>query len=349
MIITPDEMNPGNWTNPDPTLTAYDSSTGSMLWRIHTTPLDNFPGAFGGGMIFAPGGLVGTYQGSTLTAYDASSGAMKWTRGMLFAEGGACPTYMNGILFVKQVLENQATVNTVNLLALNATSGQTIWNKTIGYSWPGASMPGPSVLFPCPMIGNARLFILSNKMPYQALPDLVALSPTDGRELWRHSVPCEQDPLNSTACRPALWNHQALSDSILFMAAGFLYGIDIASGRTTWTYGFTPDNWNPLAYVGGVLYALNTPNGLSPSLSAFAIEVSPVAEMPAGAPVWILGVVLLCAQIVIVRNRSSDKKRKTIRAQHLFARHRTAPKHCGREKHMCEKMCAIGGSYACPS
>jgi len=310
IVVTPDEMNPGNWTNPDPTLTAYDSSTGNLLWRIHTTPLGNYPAAFGGGMIFAPGALVGAYQGSNLTAYDSSSGAMKWSRGGLTSDGASCPTYMSGNLFVKQVLDSQAAVNIVNLLALNSASGQTVWNKTLGYSWAGSSTPGPSVLFPCPMISNGHLFILSDKKPYQVLPDLVALSPTDGHELWRHTFPCEQDPLNSTACRPEAWNHQALSNSTLFMSAGFLYGIDMASGQTTWTYGVTADNWNPLAYVGGVLYALNTPNGFSPMLSAFTIGASPVPEIPAGAAVWILGVVLLGAQLFMIRKqRGSDKKR----------------------------------------
>jgi outer membrane protein assembly factor BamB len=210
---------------------------------------------------------------------------------------------MNGIVFVKQALQSQASVETVNLIALNALSGQTVWNKTIGYSWAGSGTPGSSVLFPCPMTSDSRLFVLSDKAPYQVLPDLVAINPADGRELWRHTFPCEQDPLNSTACRPESWNHQALSDSVLFMSAGFLYGIDTASGKTTWTYGVTADNWNPLAYVGGVLFALNTPNGFSPTLSAFAITQLTVAEMPSGAATWILGAVLLATQVLIALNK----------------------------------------------
>ena len=317
IVVTPDEMNPGNWMNPDPTLTAYDSSSGNLLWRIHTAPIESAPVAYGSGMIFAPGGQVGSYKGNMLTAYDASSGAMKWNREGLLSEGGACPTYMSGIVFVKQALQSQASVETVNLIALNALSGQTVWNKTIGYSWAGSGTPESSVLFPCPMISDGRLFVLSDKAPYQVLPNLVALNPADGRELWRHTFPCEQDPLNISACRQEAWNHQALSNSTLFMSAGFLYGIDTTTGTTTWTDGVTADNWNPLAYVAGVLYALNTPNGFSPVLSAFAISISPIPEMPTGTAVWILGVVLLGAQLFVMRNlRVSDKKRKSSTDKH---------------------------------
>lgn len=312
LVIEPDATNPGNWTNPDPTLTAYDASTGSLLWRIHTTPTDNSWGwdyshssvGYGGGMIFTIGGLTGWPQSpapsySILTAYDASSGSKKWSREWFSSlGGGACPRYMNGILFVKQPLDSTASINRVNLVALNATSSQTLWNKTIGYSWAGSGTPGSSIVFPCQIIGKESLFVMSNTAAYQILPDVVALNPTDGRELWRHSFPCEYDPLNTSSCRPVLWNHLAVSDSMVFMSAGLLYGIDTASGTTTWTYGVTADNWNPLAYVDGVLFAINNPNGFSPTLSALAIMKSAVPEMPLSVSGWVLAAALLGTHVI---------------------------------------------------
>lgn len=323
LIVVPDATNPGNWTNPDPTLTAYDSSTGSLVWRIHTTPIDNSWGwddpysfvGYGGGMIFTVGGLAGTFQSGTfLTAYGVSSGLKEWSREWSSSLGGDCPRYMNGILFVKQTPTNTTPpITPVNLVALNATSGQTLWNKTIGYSWSGSGTPGSSVLYPCQIVSKERIFIFSNRAAYQVLPDLVALNPADGRELWRHSFPCEQDPLNSTACRPVLWNHQALSDSTLFMSAGFLYGIDTASGKTTWSYGVTADNWNPLAYENGVLYALNTPNGWSPNMVAFSIGESAVPEMPANfTTVTILTFTLTLLIIQVLRKRGISRRRKSV-------------------------------------
>lgn len=309
LIVLPDATNPGNWANPDPTLSAYDPSTGHLRWVIHTSPIDDSwqtygaeSAGYGGGTIFAVGGPVGSFSSTTLTAYDASSGSKKWSREGFSAFDGACPTYVNGIVFLKQTPQNATTpITTVNLVALNASGGQTLWNKTIGYSWTGSGTPGSSILFPCPIVGKDRLFILSNLAPYQVLPNLVALNPSDGRELWRHSFPCEQDPLNSTACRPVLWNHQALSDSTLFMSAGFLYGIDTASGKTTWTYGVTADNWNPLAYENGVLYDLNTSNGWSPNMVAFSIGESAVPEMSVNftaVTILTLTVTLLIIQVL---------------------------------------------------
>ena len=302
MIITPDEMNPGNWTNPDPTLTAYNSFTGALEWRIHTAPIENSvsDAAYGSGRIFAVGGQVGTYSTNMLTAYDASSGLKKWTRTL---PSVGCPIYMNGVVFVTQSLDPQATpIITLNLMALNATTGQAFWNNTIGHLWDGDS-------WACPMVGEDHIFAFTYGGPYPALPALVAFNLSDGREVWRHTFPCEQDPLDPTMCRSVLWNHQAVGDSMVFAAAGFLYGIDADSGNVTWSYGFTADNWNPLGYVNGVLYALNTPNGFSPFLSAFAITQSTVAEMPSGGAVLILGAVLLGAQAFMAL-RTSDRGRR---------------------------------------
>jgi outer membrane protein assembly factor BamB len=295
LIVVPDATQPGNWTNDDPTLTAYDSSTGSLKWTIHTAPIANSPADYGGGMIFAVGGQVGTFQVNMLTAYDVSSGSRKWTRDGLSGISNACPRYMKGIVLVEQYLENPATsIISVNLMALNATMGQTLWNKTIGYVWRGG-------LIACPMPGEDRLFVLSNRMAYQVLPDLVALNPSDGRELWRYSFPCEQDPLNHSACRPVLWNHQAVGDSVLFASAGTLYGIETASGNVTWLYDLTVDNWNPVAYVDGVLYALNTPNGWSSSLVAFAVTQTVVSEIPTNVAIVIFTLSLLSIEVLTKR------------------------------------------------
>jgi hypothetical protein len=66
---------------------------------------------------------------------------------------------------------------------------------------------------------------------------------------------------------------------MVFAAAGFLYSIDADSGNVAWSYGFTADNWNPLGFENGVLYALNTPNGLSPNLVALSLGQVPLPEM----------------------------------------------------------------------
>ena len=97
MIVVPDATDPGNWTNPDPTLTAYNSSTGMLVWRIHTTPIDNSWGwdspdiavGYGGGMLFTLGGMANTFlSGNFLTAYDASSGLKEWSRDWSSSLGG---------------------------------------------------------------------------------------------------------------------------------------------------------------------------------------------------------------------------------------------------------------------
>jgi outer membrane protein assembly factor BamB len=212
---------------------------------------------------------------------------------------------MNGVVFLTQSLDTQATpIITLHLTALNATTGQTFWNNTIGHLWAGDSSA-------CPMISEAHIFAFTYGGPYPALPALVALNLSDGREVWHHTFPCEKDQLDPTMCRSVLWNHQAVSDSMVFAAAGYLYGIDAASGNVAWPYGFTADNWNPLGYVNGVLYALNTPNGFSPFLSAFALTTTTVA-----VPEFPVSALALIAAIILATTISSPKVKKTADAEH---------------------------------
>lgn len=68
---------------------------------------------------------------------------------------------------------------------------------------------------------------------------------------------------------------------MIFLSSGYLRALDQNSGREVWNYGLTVDNWNPLAYQNGVLYALNTPNGVAPpTINALAFHELPVPEMP---------------------------------------------------------------------
>ena len=293
-IITPDEMNPRNWTNPDPTLTSYDSFTGGLRWRIHTAPVINYPAAFGGGIIFAEGGPAESYQTKTLTAYDVASGAQIWSKIVL---SNGCPSYMNGALFVTQSFDAQATRLNLNLAALNASNGETLWNETIGHIWSGDWAA-------CPIVGENHLFAITYPAAYPALPELLAINPVNGHEIWRRAFPCEQDPLDPTMCRQVLWSNEAFSSTMVFVAAGFLYGVDAGSGNIAWSYGFTADNWNPLGYQNGVLYALNRPNGLAPNLVALSLGQA-VPEMSGSfASVTVLMVTLTLLSIHVLKRRS---------------------------------------------
>jgi hypothetical protein len=98
---------------------------------------------------------------------------------------------------------------------------------------------------------------------------------------------------------------------MIFAAAGLLYGINTASGNEAWSYGFTADNWNPLAYENGVLYALNTPNGLSPSLVALSIEPATVPEFShnfTATTILTLSLSLLTVEVLRKRATSPVKR-----------------------------------------
>ena len=160
------------------------------------------------------------------------------------------------------------------------------------------------------MIGKDGIFMVTYHAAYPALPDLVAINPSNGSDLWRFTFPCEQDPLDPTACRSASWNHQTVSDSMIFVSAGLLYGINTGSGKITWSYGLTADNWNPLAYADGVLFALNTPNGFSPVLSALSIAQTPIPEISPSSAMWVLAATLLGAQTLSALKKRSTKVRE---------------------------------------
>ena len=313
LILRSDE-NSDNWgviTNAS--LSAYDVSNGMFRWRINTLPASyslssNRDFGYGAGIIFTLGETQLLYSQSTLLyALNASTGAVIWSRNGF--SSGACPTYSDGRVFAVQLLQGPSSLSfTRNLVALNATIGQTLWNKTIGYSYYDTNWKGenPNVAGVCPMIGKDRVFDFSIKTHDQLVPDLVAFDSSDGRELWRHPVPCEADPIDLTTCRPILWNHRAVSQSMVFMASGYLHAIDQNSGSEVWSYGLTVDNWNPLGYQNGVLYAFDTPNNVtSPSIAAFAFPELPVPEVPINHVTEILVAALLCTLLIVVRTGSA--------------------------------------------
>ena len=319
LILKSDE-NPDNWVITNATLSAYDLSNGMLRWKINTLPASyslssKWDFGYGAGILFTLGQTQLLYSQNTLLyALNASTGAVMWSRNGF--SSGACPTYSEGKVFAAQLLQGSSSLSfTVNLVALNSTIGRTIWNRTIGYSyydtnWKGENPYGTS---PCPMIGKDLVLDYSIKGHDQLMPDLVAISSSDGRELWRRPVPCEADPLDLATCRPILWNHQAVSQSMIFMASGYLHAIDQNSGTEVWSYGLNVDNWNPLGYQNGVLYAYDTPNNVtSPSIAAFAFPELPVPEMPNTQATEILVATLLCTLIII---RMTDSSRLTLKEQ----------------------------------
>jgi outer membrane protein assembly factor BamB len=313
LILRSDVTTSNNWNNAtitDATLTAYDPMTGLLAWKIHTFPTyyswgTSWDYGYGAGILFTVAGKQ-TYPNTVLlSALNASTGAEMWVR-----EGfasGSCPRYKNGIVFATQQFEGPTKFSsTERLVALDATTGLTLWNKTVSYSYYGttqsyygANQGGAYLPSQCPIVGEDAVFAFSNKGYNQTIPDLVALSPTDGRELWRQPVPCEVDPIDLVTCRPALWSRQALSESMLFIASGYLNAIDQNSGKVVWSYGLTVDNWNPLLYQDGVLYTFNTPSGSTPpTIAAFEFTGSPIPEMPLNPAAEIQAIALLTIPLI---------------------------------------------------
>jgi len=111
-------------------LIALDLTTGDPLWKPKTLPAGSFSSpAVTDDLVYV--GCQNMY-GSNLFAYDIETGENVWNVSVGII-GKASPVYYNDKLFVLCREKKSITKSGENkIVALNAKTGETLWNKTIG-------------------------------------------------------------------------------------------------------------------------------------------------------------------------------------------------------------------------
>lgn len=220
------------------------------------------------------------------------------------AAGGSSPVVADGVVYVgsgQNPVSPYVTLGTV--YALNATSGEKLWNYT-NSEWSGSIYDN----------GIGSTLAVVNKVVYVGSDDsnVYALNATDGSKLWNYSlgdfegisspivvndvlyVGCEDGyvyALNATSGLQ-LWNYtdgHAVSSSpaeangIVYVTEsdGYVYALNATNGAKIW--GFSDGYFssssvvvNDVVYIGGnTIYALNATTGSIIWLSSYKSNVTP--------------------------------------------------------------------------
>lgn len=111
-------------------LIALNADTGEEIWDPITLPSSSFSApAVGNGRVY-----VGCQNmwGSSLFAYDIETGEEVWNQSVGVI-GKSSPVYADGKVFVlTREIKNISSSGTNKIVAVDANSGEILWNKTIG-------------------------------------------------------------------------------------------------------------------------------------------------------------------------------------------------------------------------
>lgn len=185
------------FTNANDTLMAVDPATGKLRWQRHRTPAFGMEIAGHAGPLVEKGRVYTAFSDGVVTAYDALTGSEVWTPVDLTAEAeeliGEQPKYLDADSTpIFDTIEAGDVVYVASfaggVFALDAETGARIWvndrvqgaTDLVLWEQPahaprdgkGPTIPARKILFAAS--GNTGLW---------------ALSPEDGREIWRRPLP----------------------------------------------------------------------------------------------------------------------------------------------------------------
>ena len=185
------------FTNANDTLVAVDPATGKLQWQRHHAPAGGMEIAGYAGPTVAKGRVYTAFSNGTVAAYDALDGSEAWPPVDLTAEAeqlsGEQPKYLDSDATpIFDTIEAGDVIYVASfaggVFALDAETGARIWandraqgvTELVLWEQPahrprdgkGPMVPARKILFAAS--GNTGLW---------------ALSPEDGRELWRRPLP----------------------------------------------------------------------------------------------------------------------------------------------------------------
>lgn len=144
---------------------AFDKTSGSLRWSYTPPSLSSM----GDSTVSGAGGLVYTGNGATLIALHGADGTVAWT------------SSPGGLFFDMSIYNNVIYTSAGNLVALNATSGATMWSVTLSGGYGYAPILSNGALFESRSIGASQ----------QPAGYIYALNPANGSVLWEFSHPNE--------------------------------------------------------------------------------------------------------------------------------------------------------------
>jgi len=152
----------------DAKLSAFDSDTGKMRWKIDAADPDEEDEVISGGIAADNGVIFVTAGYDEILAVDGQKGDIKW-RAKLPAPSRAAPTIVDGRVFVT-TLGN-------SVLALNANDGKTLWEFSgIGQSTGlvGAASPAATADMVIPAFSSGEIYALRSNNGSVAWSDNLA-------------------------------------------------------------------------------------------------------------------------------------------------------------------------------
>ena len=261
---------------------ALNAATGEVIWTFGSRELGiSCSPAVADGIVYFGSGDQGWY----LYALDADNGHVLWTYCMASTVKSS-PTIVNGVLYLGI---DSCDEKPGFIIALNAKTGQQIWNSTVGGNC-------------CPSVVNGVVYVGAGGYVY-------ALDAKNGKQIWSYTaqnaetssppavvngvvyIPLDGSivgsfgfyALNATA-GDKLWNYMvgglqnyiigcpAVSEGVVYMDArdGDVYALNATDGTIIWH--ITAGTWlfsapavvDDVIYLGsddGNLYALNATDG----------------------------------------------------------------------------------------
>jgi len=245
---------------------AVNLKKGYEIWSIDVGPTYSSP-AFSNGVVYLG-------SGSGVFAFNATNGDTLW-RFITLSYVSSSPSVVNGVVYIPS--------GDGNLYALNASSGQKIWNYNFG---PVGSASSPAVV-------NGIVYVLLHHEVYAF----------NGNKLWNSTV----NP-NPPDLPMGIYSSPSVANGVVCVGVGNrMYALNATNGFILWSYQTegiiesSPAVVNGIIYFGstdGTVYALGSVSSTSPLTPIRIIQISLVVFV----------VVIVAAAIVIIRwNRKAIK------------------------------------------
>jgi outer membrane protein assembly factor BamB len=255
---------------------ALNALTGAIIWN-YTTGARSAP-AFAGGYVYF--GTVGT-----VCALNAYTGAKVWEYEAK-AHVESSPAVADGYVYV----------GVDGIVALNASTGTTIWNYTNG---------NPVYTSSSPAVANGYVYIGSTPLDN----NVYAFNASTGNKIWNYTT--------------GFWVHSspAVADGVVYIGSddGNLYALNASTGTKLWNYtiqpilgerGFSrylhasPAIVNGIIYMGstdGDVYALGATSNTTPSPTPSPITPEPPYQILIIALTSIIIVAAITVAVVVKR------------------------------------------------
>lgn len=204
---------------------------GRQLWRVDPTPEDEEDG-FGGGLAYDDGTIYFSSGFAELVALDAASGAERW-RARLGTPSRTAPSVDGGRVFAITI-DNR-------LQAIDAETGRALWS----FDAPPATAT---------LLGGAAPAAAGGAVVAATTTgELVAFGAANGRVTWDDTLTAVRrvgvaEAIPAVRAPPIISGGQVIAVG----AAGFIAGIDFATGGRLWDR--TIGGSEPPAVVGDFIY-----------------------------------------------------------------------------------------------